>query len=119
MCNARSSTLLSDHAWHFRHAGPEQQRLAVESGHWPLYRFDPRRRDQGENPLQLDSGAPKVPLKEYAYKETRYRMLADMDPERAKELLTKAQAGVNNQWSLYEQLSKLTVEAPKTGNAES
>jgi pyruvate-ferredoxin/flavodoxin oxidoreductase len=96
--------------------GGEQQRLAVESGHWLLYRFDPRRRSRGENPLQLDSGEPKIDLQEYTYRETRYRMLADLDPERAKELLAGAQAAVKSQWSLYEQLSRLHVggQAPKT-----
>jgi pyruvate-ferredoxin/flavodoxin oxidoreductase len=90
--------------------GPAQQKLAVDSGHWPLYRFDPRLRAQGKNPLQLDSGAPKIDLKEYVYNETRYRMLQAMDPERAKGLLDCAQAGVKSQWSLYEQLSKIKTD---------
>jgi pyruvate-ferredoxin/flavodoxin oxidoreductase len=89
--------------------GPEQQKLAVDSGHWPLFRFDPRLREQGKNPLQLDSGAPKIDLQDYIYKETRYRMLQSMDPERAKMLLAGAEAGVRSQWSLYEQLAKLHV----------
>ncbi len=89
--------------------GPEQQKLAVDSGHWPLYRFDPRLRAQGKNPLQLDSGAPKADLADYIYNETRYRMLRDADPERAKGLLECAQAGVKSQWNLYEQLAKLHV----------
>ena len=98
--------------------GPEQQKLAVDSGHWPLYRFDPRLRLAGKNPLQLDSGAPKIDLKDYVYNETRYRMLRDMDPERAKELLGCAQGGVRSQWSLYEQLSHLHVGGshPDTGD---
>jgi pyruvate-ferredoxin/flavodoxin oxidoreductase len=98
--------------------GPEQQKLAVDSGHWPLYRFDPRVRLAGKNPLQLDSGAPKIDLKDYVYNETRYRMLRDMDPERAKELLGCAQGGVRSQWSLYEQLSHLHVGGshPDTGD---
>jgi len=89
--------------------GPEQQKLAVDSGHWPLYRFDPRLRLQGKNPLQLDSGAPKMDLKDYIYNETRYRMLRDLEPERAEALLGCAQAGVKSQWNLYEQLAKLHV----------
>ena len=55
--------------------GMEQQKLAVDSGHWPLYRYDPRLVDEGKNPFQLDSKAPSIPLKEYAYNENRYRML--------------------------------------------
>ncbi|MEW6487105.1 MAG: pyruvate:ferredoxin (flavodoxin) oxidoreductase [Thermodesulfobacteriota bacterium] len=96
--------------------GPEQQKLAVDSGHWPLYRFDPRLRLQGKNPLQLDSGAPKIDLEDYIYNETRYRMLRDLDPERAKALLGCAQAGVTSQWNLYEQLAKLHV-GQSTGGA--
>ncbi len=90
--------------------GPAQQKLAVDSGHWPLYRFDPRLRAQGKNPLQLDSGAPKIDLKDYIYNETRYRMLQAMDPERAKQLLDCAQAGVKSQWNLYEQLSQIKTD---------
>ncbi|MFU8858472.1 MAG: pyruvate:ferredoxin (flavodoxin) oxidoreductase [Deferrisomatales bacterium] len=96
--------------------GPEQQRLAVDSGHWPLFRFDPRLKEQGKNPLQLDSAAPKIDLQDYIYKETRYRMLQSMDPERAKALLEGAQAGVQSQWNLYEQLAKLHVGGGTSGS---
>ncbi|MDF1554881.1 MAG: pyruvate:ferredoxin (flavodoxin) oxidoreductase [Deferrisomatales bacterium] len=89
--------------------GPAQQKLAVDSGHWPLYRFDPRLRAQGKNPLQLDSEAPKINLEDYIYNETRYRMLQAMDPERAKQLLDCAQAGVKSQRNLYEQLSQIKL----------
>jgi pyruvate-ferredoxin/flavodoxin oxidoreductase len=90
--------------------GPAQQKLAVDSGHWPLYRFDPRLRAQGKNPLQLDSGAPKIALEDYIYNETRYRMLQATDPQGAKRLLACAQAGVKSQWDLYEQLSKIKTD---------
>ena len=60
--------------------GMDQQRLAVESGYWPLYRFDPRLRAEGKNPFQLDSKPPKVQFRDYAMNETRYRMLAQSDP---------------------------------------
>ena len=53
--------------------GYEEQKKAVECGHWPLYRFDPRLKDQGKNPLQLDSKAPTIEFDEYAYSETRYK----------------------------------------------
>jgi len=86
--------------------GLEQQKLAVESGHWPLYRFDPRRTARGENPLQLDSGASTVPLAEYVNNENRYRMLQKQDPERAARLLDAAQGEVSRRFALYEQLSR-------------
>jgi len=89
--------------------GCDQQKLAVDSGHWPLFRFDPRLTAQGKNPFQLDSGAPKTKLVDYVYNETRYRMLEKMDPERAKVLLATAQADVTSHYNLYEQLSRLTV----------
>ncbi|MBI5013960.1 MAG: pyruvate:ferredoxin (flavodoxin) oxidoreductase [Deltaproteobacteria bacterium] len=95
--------------------GNEQQKLAVASGHWPLYRFDPRRMTAGENPLQLDSGAPEVPLEDYIYNETRFTMLQRMDQERAAELLVAAQAVVRRRASLYEQLSRLKVGRPAGG----
>jgi pyruvate-ferredoxin/flavodoxin oxidoreductase len=58
----------------------DQEKLAVQSGHWPLYRYDPRLRAEGKNPLQLDSKAPSVPLEEYYYNENRYRMLTQSHP---------------------------------------
>jgi pyruvate-ferredoxin/flavodoxin oxidoreductase len=81
--------------------GLEQQRLAVESGHWPLYRHDPRRVAAGENPFQLDCKAPRIPLKQYIYNEARYRMLVQSNPEAAAALLTHAQAAVNARWARY------------------
>jgi pyruvate-ferredoxin/flavodoxin oxidoreductase len=86
--------------------GMTQQKLAVDSGHWPLYRFDPRRSDAGLNPFQLDSKAPKIALKEYIYNETRYRMLVQSNPEAAADLLVHAQKAVNDRWAKYEQLAK-------------
>jgi pyruvate-ferredoxin/flavodoxin oxidoreductase len=71
--------------------GNKNQKAAVESGHFPLYRFDPRRAEQGLNPLQLDSKAPQMPLKEYAQMENRYMTLVRSRPERAEALLAKAQ----------------------------
>ncbi len=86
--------------------GMTQQKLAVDSGHWPLYRYDPRRSEVGQNPFQLDSRAPKIPLKDYIYNETRYRMLVQSNPEAAAELLVHAQKVVNDRWAKYEQLAK-------------
>ncbi len=85
--------------------GLEQQKLAVEAGYWPLYRFDPRLKEQGKNPFQLDSRAPKIPLSEYAYNENRYRMLTQSAPERAEELMDAAQKAVYDRWQKYEKMA--------------
>ena len=85
----------------------DQQQLAVDSGAWILYRYDPRRAEQGLNPLQLDSKAPKIPFKDYAYNETRFKMLTQSDPERAARLLELAQKDVDARWRMYEQLAAL------------
>jgi pyruvate-ferredoxin/flavodoxin oxidoreductase len=86
--------------------GMHQQKLAVDSGHWPLYRFDPRRTDQGKNPLQLDSGDPKIPLRDYIYKEGRYRILLNSDPAAAKTLLERAELAVHDRWQHYKQMAE-------------
>ncbi len=87
--------------------GLTQQKLAVDSGYWPLFRFDPSKSDEGKNPFQLDSKAPKIDLKDYAYNEMRYLMLAKSQPKIAKELMTQAQKEVHEQWRVYEQLEKV------------
>ena len=85
--------------------GMSQQKLAVESGHWPLYRYNPALESQGKNPFQLDSRDPKVPLQDYIYNEGRYRMLQRSDPEAAKVLLEHAQQVVNHRWQQYKKLA--------------
>ncbi len=90
--------------------GMTQQKLAVESGYWPLYRFDPALADAGKNPFQLDSRDPKIPLEDYIYTEGRYRMLQKSDPETAKALLVQAQASVNHRWKHYKQMSQMPGE---------
>ena len=94
--------------------GCEQQKLAVDSGHWPLFRFDPRRIDQGLAPLQLDSPAPKIELGEYVRKETRYRMVEQANPEHFKVLLASAQREVTNRYATYENMAKLTMPVKST-----
>ena len=81
--------------------GLEQQKLAVQSGYWPLMRYNPVLRESGKNPFQLDSKAPSIRLKEYAYREARYTMLARGNPELAGELLKEAQDDVERQWRVY------------------
>jgi pyruvate-ferredoxin/flavodoxin oxidoreductase len=81
--------------------GLEQQKLAVQSGYWPLMRYNPGLREEGKNPFQLDSRAPSIRLKEYAYREARYTMLARGNPELAATLLKEAQDDVERQWRVY------------------
>jgi pyruvate-ferredoxin/flavodoxin oxidoreductase len=81
--------------------GLEQQRLAVQSGYWPLIRYNPSLREEGKNPFQLDSKAPSIRLKDYAYREARYTMLARSNPGLAADLLKEAQDDVERQWRVY------------------
>ena len=85
--------------------GMQQQELAVQSGYWPLYRFDPRRRAAGENPFQLDSKRPKIPLQDYVYNEGRYRVLLQSNPSAAAGFLEQAQKHVDERWKRYEKLA--------------
>jgi pyruvate-ferredoxin/flavodoxin oxidoreductase len=85
--------------------GLRQQQLAVDSGHWPLYRFDPRRIEQGLAPLQLDSKAPQVPLGDYVRNETRYRMIEQSHPEAFAELLACAQSDAGSRFAHLERLA--------------
>jgi pyruvate-ferredoxin/flavodoxin oxidoreductase len=85
--------------------GMEQQKLAVSTGSWPLYRFDPQRAETGVNPLKLDSRPPKEPLYVYTDNEARFRMLKMKNPERAKELGRQAQEYVNERYALHERLA--------------
>ena len=86
--------------------GMHQQKLAVDSGYWPLYRYDPHRAEENKNPFQLDSSDPKIPLQDYIYTEGRYRMLQQSDPAVAKFLLGEAQKAVSRRWNQYKQLAE-------------
>jgi len=86
--------------------GLEQQDAAVKSGYWPLFRFNPDLAAEGKNPIQLDSRAPSLPLDKYIYREGRYRMLTQSNPEAAERLLHLAQADVNTRWEAYERMAK-------------
>jgi len=87
--------------------GIDHQNLLVESGAWPLYRFDPRRIEAGENPLKLDFKKIKRPFEDFALRETRFRMLQKSDPERSKKLLAEAQETVSRRFRVYQQLAEL------------
>jgi pyruvate-ferredoxin/flavodoxin oxidoreductase len=82
--------------------GLEQQKNAVNCGHWPLFRFNPELVRLGKNPFVLDSKAPTLPLEKYIYNETRYSMLKHSNPEAAQKLLEEAQEDVRERWKLYE-----------------
>ncbi len=85
--------------------GLNQQKLAVKSGFWPLYRYNPMLTAEGKNPLIMDSARPAMPLKEYAYNETRYKMLLKSDPAEAERLMKLAQEDVDARWKWYDRLS--------------
>ena len=80
--------------------GIEQQKAAVNSGHWPLFRYNPTLAKEGKNPFLLDSRAPSIPLEKYIYNEARYTMLVNSNPDEAKKLLQEAQENVNERWKL-------------------
>ncbi len=87
--------------------GLDQQRLAVESGYWSLFRFNPLLAKEGKNPFSLDSKAPKIPFKEYAYNEMRYLMLSKSHPAVAARYMKEAQQNVNERWRQYVEIEKM------------
>ncbi|MDP1666716.1 MAG: pyruvate:ferredoxin (flavodoxin) oxidoreductase [Methylobacter sp.] len=84
-----------------------QQNLAVKSGHWPLFRFDPGKIKQGKNPMHLDSAEPSIPYRDFVKTETRFSMLWQTHPEDAERFLEQAQQDVKNRYHYYKQLSEL------------
>ena len=98
------------HGYDMAH-GMDQQKNAVLSGYWPLFRYNPDLAAEGKNPLQLDSRPPSFPLEKYAYNETRYTMLAHSDPKAARQLLQLAQEDVKSRWRLYENWAAQTAVA--------
>ncbi len=99
------------HGYDMSH-GLEQQKAAVLSGYWPLMRYNPGLRREGKNPFQLDSKAPAIPLKQYAYQEARYTMLARSNPNAARKLLNLAQDDVERQWRVYANRAAMPGNAP-------
>ncbi len=99
------------HGYELEH-GLDQQELAVSTGYWPLFRFDPRKLASGENPLKLDSAPPEGPLSDYMKGENRFRIVEKADGERYRGLLATAQAEARMKYSYYEQLAKMTFAKP-------
>ncbi len=93
--------------------GLDQQKAAVSSGYWPLFRYNPALVEEGHPALQLDSKPPSIPLEDYAYNETRYTMLVHSDPEAAKTLLKLAQQDVYERWNMYEQWASSVKDGPQ------
>ncbi len=85
--------------------GMQNQKVAVDSGYWPIFRFNPMLEAEGKNPFKLDSKAPRIPLADFAQLETRFKMLEKTYPERAKQLSVLAQKDVYLRWKIYEQLA--------------
>jgi len=102
------------HGYDLAH-GCEQQKAAVQSGYWPLLRYNPDLAAAGKNPLQIDSAAPTIPLKKYAYNETRYTMLAQSDPVAAANLLAEAEQDIRTRRRLYEHWA---AQPGSNGNGE-
>jgi pyruvate-ferredoxin/flavodoxin oxidoreductase len=82
--------------------GAKQQKLAVDSGQWLLYRYDPRRSERGENPLQLDSVAAKSKVQDFMMSENRFKMLTKSKPEDAKKFFAQSQVDADRRWKFYQ-----------------
>jgi len=99
--------------------GYEEQKKAVASGHWPLFRFDPQLKEQGQNPLQLDSKPPTMTFEDYAYGEDRYRVLKQSKPDVAASLMKLANKDAVDRYALMEQLAQIKTEKNGQGGADS
>lgn len=98
--------------------GLEQQKRAVACGYWPLFRYDPRRAENGENPMKLDSGPPKGSLRDFTANETRFQMLERINPERSAMLQEMAAESVKERYALYQQMAaSMEPAAPSEPNA--
>jgi len=98
--------------------GMQEQKNAVASGYWPLYRYNPLLAAQGKNPFQLDSAAPTISFEQYAYRQNRFKMLTKSHPEEAKVLLEKAQASVSSRRKLYENFAAMPSTEGKAPEAQ-
>ena len=92
-----------------------QQDLAVKSGHWPLFRFDPRLAEAGGNPFRLDSAAPSQPMQAFMESETRFAMLARSHPEAAQRFLEQAQQDAERRFKTYHDMALRHADESKPG----
>jgi pyruvate-ferredoxin/flavodoxin oxidoreductase len=95
----------------------QNQKAAVQSGQWLLYRYNPELAAKGEVPLHIDSAPPKLPVSEYLKLENRFRMLGKSKPEEAKRLFDLAQENIQKRWQLYQRLAKNGSEENKTASS--
>ena len=93
--------------------GAAQQKLAVDSGVWPLYRFDPRSVAKGDPPLHLDYGPPRARVADYMRNESRFRMVERADPERFRQFLKSSTEAAQRRYSVYQQLAGITIPTPE------
>jgi pyruvate-ferredoxin/flavodoxin oxidoreductase len=96
--------------------GPEQQKLAVDTGYWPLYRYDPRMVSQGKAAMQLDSAAPKGHVAQFTKNETRFRIVEQQNAERFKAMMETAKQHIESRYKLYEQLAAVKPVAGEDGH---
>jgi pyruvate-ferredoxin/flavodoxin oxidoreductase len=98
--------------------GMQNQRAAVASGQWLLYRYNPDLEERGENPLTLDSHGPKIPVEQYMAMENRFKMLGKSNPEAAKQLIAEAQEDINARWAYYSYLAARPVVGQMPGQGK-
>ena len=101
-----------NHGYNMKY-GLNQQELAVKSGVWPIYRYNPDNVKEGINPLKLDYKEPSIAVRDYAYNETRYKMLVQTNEERAEKLMKLAQEDADARWLQYSQLAAIDYSTLK------
>jgi pyruvate-ferredoxin/flavodoxin oxidoreductase len=98
--------------------GAAQQKRAVDSGVWPLYRFDPVRLAKGEPPLHLDYGPPKAKVADYMANESRFRMIERANPERYKKFVKEVEEEARRRYIVYQQLAGISVPVAQPTGSE-
>jgi pyruvate-ferredoxin/flavodoxin oxidoreductase len=96
----------------------QDQKAAVDTGQWLLYRYDPNRAAEGKNPLMLDSRPPQKPVADYLHMENRFRMLELSKPDVAKRLFDQAQQDVENRWAMYQYLANRPFSSDEQDTTE-
>jgi pyruvate-ferredoxin/flavodoxin oxidoreductase len=98
--------------------GVAQQKMAVDSGVWPLYRFDPRRVETGEPPMHLDYGPPRGSVADYMRNESRFRMVERANPAQFKQFLKDSTEAAERRYAVYQQLAGITVPVPHANDED-
>ncbi len=100
-----------NHGYNMRY-GMNQQKLAVNAVFGQFNRYNPTLKEEGKNPLKLDYKEPSIPVKEFAYNETRYKMLVQSNEERAEELMKHAEKDALSRWQFYSQMAAMDYSQP-------